>query len=318
MKSESPSNHQPPLLLSPAPHLRGRTSIERDMYIVTGALLLPVAGAVYFFGLYVLLMLGTALISAVFSEYICKMMRRRVFHMDGSAVVTAILFTLTLPPRTPLWIVVIGAIFAIAIGKEVFGGLGQNIFNPALAGRAVVGVSFPVHFTEYIAPTTSWLGDGVTTATPLAVGVTPHWDLFIGNVAGSVGETSALLILISGIILIATGLIKWQVPLFFIGTVAGFSFILGQNPLFHILAGGLMLGAFFMVTDYVTTPLTTNGRIIFVLGAGILVVLIRLFAHMPEGVAFSILLMNAVTPLIDRYIRPRPYGYRGRKIGVIR
>lgn len=318
MKSESPIGHQPLLVLSSAPHLKGRTSIERDMYIVTGALLLPFFGAVYFFGLYVLLMLVTALITAVFGEYICKMMRRRVFRMDGSAVVTAILFTLTLPPRTPLWIVAVGAFFAIAIGKEVFGGLGQNIFNPALAGRAVVGVSFPVHFTEYIAPATPWLADGVTTATPLAVGAAPYWNLFIGNVAGSLGETSALLILIGGIILIATGLIKWQVPLFFIGSVALLSLLLGQDPLFHILAGGLMLGAFFMATDYVTTPLTTKGKIIFAIGAGILVVLIRLFAHMPEGVAYAILLMNAVTPLIDRYIRPRPYGYQGRKIGVIR
>ncbi len=317
MQSKSLSNRQLPLFLSPAPHLKGRMSIKRDMYIVNGALLFPLAGAVYFFGLYVLLIFVTALITAIFSEYICKLMRRRRFHMDGSAVVTAILFTLTLPPRTPLWIVVIGAFFAITIGKEAFGGLGQNIFNPALAGRAVVGVSFPVYFTEYIAPRTALIVDGLTAPTPLAVGAAPYWNLFIGNVAGSVGETSALLILIGGIILIATGLIQWQVPFFYIGTVALFSFLLGQDPLFHILAGGLMLGAFFMATDYVTIPLTTKGRIIFVIGAGILVVLIRLFSHMAEGVAYSILLMNAVTPLIDRYIRQRPYGYQRNKLRTI-
>ncbi len=303
------------LVLSPSPHLRGSHSIKRDMYLVILALFFPTAGAVYFFGAYVLLMLATAIISAVLTEYVAKAMRRRPFHMDGSAIITAILFILVMPPRTPLWIVVVGTVFSIAVAKEMFGGLGHNIFNPALAARAFTTVSFAGALTHWIAPVHSFLADGVATATPLGEGFA--WTmskgalykaLFFGNVGGSAGETSALLILIGGLILIAFRIIKWQVPVFYIGTVALLSFILGQDPLFQVLAGGLMLGAFFMATDYVTTPLTTRGKIIFAVGAGVLVVLIRTWGSMPEGVCYSILLMNAFTPLIDRYVRPRLYG----------
>lgn len=304
------------LVLSSAPHLRGGASIKRDMYIVILALLFPTAGAVYFFGLYVLLMLATAILCAIITEYVAKWMRRQSFHMDGSAIITGILFVLVMPPRTPLWIVVVGSIFCIAIAKEAFGGLGHNIFNPALAGRAIITVSFAGALTRWIAPVYSLLADGVTAATPLGEGFTTtlsnvelYKALFFGNVAGSAGETSALLILIGGVILLAFGLIKWQVPVFYIGTVALLSFLLGQDPLFQILAGGLMLGAVFMATDYVTSPLTTRGKIIFAVGAGVLVVLIRTWGSMPEGVCYSILLMNAFTPLIDRYVRPKPYGY---------
>ncbi len=308
------------LVLSPAPHLRGRASIHRDMYLVVLALLFPMLGAIYFFGLYVLLMLATGVITAVLTEYVAKMMRRRPFIMDGSAIVTGILFVLVLPPRTPLWVVVIGSVFSIAIAKEAFGGLGCNIFNPALAGRAFVTVSFAGSLSRWIAPTTSWLADAVTSATPLGEGFVTtmtkgelYRALFFGNVAGSAGETSALLILIGGAILLAFGLIKWQVPVFYIGTVFVLSWLMGHDPVFHILAGGLMIGAFFMATDYVTSPLTTRGKIIFSVGAGVLVVLIRVLGNMPEGVAYSILVMNAFTPLIDRYVRPRSYGVVKKK-----
>jgi len=304
-----------PLVLSPSPHLRGRNSIKRDMYLVVLALLFPTAGAVYFFGLYVLLMLAVSILSAVLVEYVAKMMRRRLFRMDGSAVVTAILFVLVMPPRTPLWIVVIGSLISIAVTKEMFGGLGHNIFNPALAARAFVTVSFAGALSRWIAPVHSLLADGVATATPLSESFSStlsksemYRALFFGNVGGSAGETSALLILIGGLILIATRLIKWQVPVFYIGTVALLSWILGRDPLFQILAGGLFLGAFFMATDYVTTPLTTKGKIIFAVGAGALVVLIRFYGTMPEGVCYSILLMNAFTPLIDRHVRPKVFG----------
>jgi len=304
------------LVLSPAPHLRGNASISRDMYIVTLALLLPCAGAVYFFGLYVLLMLATGVLCAVLTEYVAKLMRRQPFLMDGSAIVTGILLVLVMPPRTPLWIIAVGSVFSIAIAKEAFGGLGHNIFNPALAGRAFVTLSFAGALTRWIAPVSSFMADGVTAATPLGEGFVTTLNngalykaLFLGNVAGSVGETSVLLILIGGAILLAFGLIKWHVPVFYIGTVFLLSWIMGQDPLFHILAGGLMLGAFFMATDYVTSPITTRGKIIFAVGAGILVVVIRVLGTMPEGVCYSILLMNAVTPLIDRYVRPKPYGY---------
>ena len=303
------------LTITPAPHLHGPASITRDMYIVVLALLFPTAGAVYFFGAYVILMLVTAIATAVLAEYVAKWMRRRPFRMDGSAVVTAILFVLVMPPRTPLWVVIVGTAFSIWIAKEAFGGLGHNVFNPALAGRAFATVSFAGALTNWIAPVHSFLADGVTTATPLSESFTTNlsrWAmykaLFIGNVAGSTGETSAMLILIGGLILIAFGLIRWQVPFFYIGTVALLSWALGEDPLFQILAGGLFLGAFFMATDYVTTPVTTRGKVIFAIGAGILVVVIRRWGTMPEGVCYSILLMNAITPLIDRHVRPRPYG----------
>jgi electron transport complex protein RnfD len=303
------------LTITPAPHLHGPASITRDMYIVVLALLFPTAGAVYFFGAYVILMLVTAIATAVLAEYVAKWMRRRPFRMDGSAVVTAILFVLVMPPRTPLWVVIVGTAFSIWIAKEAFGGLGHNVFNPALAGRAFATVSFAGALTNWIAPVHSFLADGVTTATPLSESFTTNlsrWAmykaLFIGNVAGSAGETSAMLILIGGLILIAFGLIRWQVPFFYIGTVALLSWALGEDPLFQILAGGLFLGAFFMATDYVTTPVTTRGKVIFAIGAGILVVVIRRWGTMPEGVCYSILLMNAITPLIDRHVRPRPYG----------
>jgi len=303
------------LTLSPAPHVRGKTSISRDMYLVVLALLLPAAGAVYFFGLYVLLMLGVGVISCVLTEVAAKALRRKSFHMDGSAVITGLLLVLVLPPRSPLWVVVIGSVFAIGIAKEAFGGLGCNIFNPALAGRAFVSISFAGVLGRWILPTTSWLADAVTSATPLSEGFVTtmtkpelYRALFLGHVGGSAGETSALLILIGGAMLLAFGIIKWHIPVFYIATVFVLSWIMGQDPLFHILAGGLMLGAFFMATDYVTGPLTTRGRILFAVGAGVLVVLIRLIGSMPEGVAYSILVMNAFTPLIDRYTRPRPLG----------
>jgi electron transport complex protein RnfD len=304
-----------PLVLSPSPHLRGKNSIKKDMYLVIFALLFSTAGAVYFFGLYVLLMLAVSLLAAVLTEYVAKMMRRRPFNLDGSVIVTAILFVLVMPPRTPLWIVVVGSVFSIAVAKEMFGGLGHNVFNPALAGRAFVTVSFAGALSRWIAPVHLMLADGVTTATPLSESFAytlskteMYKALFFGNVGGSAGETSALLILIGGLILIAFRVIKWQVPVFYIGTVALLSWALGQDPLFQILAGGLFLGAFFMATDYVTTPITTKGKIIFAVGAGVLVVLIRVYGSMPEGVCYSILLMNAFTPLIDRHVRPRVFG----------
>lgn len=201
-----------------------------------------------------------------------------------------------------------GSVVAIGIGKQVYGGLGSNPFNPALVGRAFLIITFPVHMTTWISPV-----DGVTTATPLNLlkmqGVkTGYMQLLIGNVGGSLGETSALLLLIGGLYLLYKGIIDWRIPVFYLGTVAALALVLGSDPIFHLLAGGLMLGAFFMATDMVTTPVTRLGKIIFGVGAGILVVLIRLYGGYPEGVLFSILLMNTFTPIIDRYTRPRIYG----------
>ena len=313
---------QKKLIVSTSPHVHSNKSSKRStkdvMVLVCLALLIPTAGGIYFFGPYALFVVLTSVVTAITTEYAAKLIRKKEFVMDYSAVVTGLLFALVLPPRIPLWMVVIGAAFCIAIVKEAFGGLGYNIFNPALAGRAFLAVSFAGFMTRWIAPVSSFVSlDSVTTATPLSESFTYagsqtnlYMDLLLGNVGGCIGETSALLILIGGLVLLFTGVIKWRIPVIYIGTVFILTLVMpGQDPVFHILAGGLFLGAFFMATDYVTAPMTAKGQMIFAFGAGVLVVLIRVFGSMPEGVAFSILLMNAFTPLIDRYVRPKPYGY---------
>jgi electron transport complex protein RnfD len=286
------------------------------MYIVLLALLLPTGASIYFFGYYDLLVIAVSIATAVLTEYLAKKIRRRAFIMDGSAVVTGLLFALILPPTIPLWMVALGSVFAIAIGKEAFGGLGHNIFNPALVGRAFMAVSFPIEMTTWVSPM-GFSFDAVTSASPLNEAfvwegnkLQLYRELFMGNHSGSLGETSALLILLGGILLIGLRIIDWRIPLAYIGTVAILSLCLGQDAIFQILSGGLMLGAFFMATDYVTSPLTGRGRLIFGIGAGILTVTIRLYGGMPEGVCFAILFMNALTPLIDRYIKVKPYGLK--------
>jgi electron transport complex protein RnfD len=295
-------------LISPGPHLRGKLSVSKIMYYVVLALLLPTGAAVYFFGYHALLVIVVSVAAAVLTEYGVKKLRKRAFVMDGSAVVTGLLLALILPPTVPLWMAAVGSVFSIAIVKEAFGGLGHNIFNPALGGRAFMTASFSAEMTTWVLPM-GFAADAVTSATPLSERfIWEYKDLFLGNTGGSIGETSALLILIGGLLLLALGIINWRIPVAYIGTVALLTLALGQDAIFHILAGGLMLGAFFMATDYVTSPITARGRIIFGIGAGILTVVIRRFGGLPEGVCFSILLMNAITPLIDRYVKVRPYG----------
>ena len=301
-------------LVSPGPHLWRGLSTSKIMYIVVVALMLPTAAGVYFFGYQALSVIAVSIVAAVLAEYLVKKLRKRAFVMDGSAVVTGLLLALILPPTIPLWMVAVGSIFSIAIVKEAFGGLGHNIFNPALGGRAFLAACFSVKMTTWVSPM-GFSADAVTTATPLSTSfiwegdkLSLYRDLFLGNTGGSIGETSALLILIGGILLLALGIINWRIPVAYIGTVALFTLALGGDAIFHILAGGLMLGAFFMATDYVTSPITARGRIIFGIGAGILTVVIRRFGGLPEGVCYSILFMNAITPLIDRYVKVRPYG----------
>jgi len=304
------------ILISPGPHLWSGLSVSKIMYLVVLALILPSGAGVYFFGYRALLVMVTSVATAVLTEYVSKKLRKRAFVMDWSAVVTGLLLALTLPPTLPLWMVVIGSAFSIGIVKEAFGGLGHNIFNPALGGRAFMAACFPAEMTTWVLPA-GFIADAVTCATPLNESFVCPVDklslykaLFMGNVGGSIGETSTLLILIGGLLLLVLGIINWRIPLAYIGTVALLTFALGQDAIFHILAGGLMLGAFFMATDYVTSPITNKGRIIFAVGTGLLTVAIRLFGGMPEGVCFSILFMNALTPLIDRYIKVRPYGLK--------
>ena len=289
-------------------------SVYRTMYIVLLILLLPTGASIYFFGYYALKVAAVSIATAVLTEYLAKKLRRRTFVMDGSAIITGLLLALTLPPTIPLWMVALGSFFAIAIVKEAFGGLGHNIFNPALSGRAFLQVSFPMEMTKWVLPT-GFTADAITIPSPLAVDfdkLSIYWKLFIGNTTGSLGETSTLLILLGGILLIAIRVIDWRIPLAYIGTVAILSLSLGQDVISHLLSGGLMLGAFFMATDYVTSPLTHRGRLIFGFGAGIFTITIRLYGGLPEGVCFAILFMNALVPLIDSYVTVKPYGFKKR------
>ena len=305
------------LQVSPGPHLWRGVSTRKIMLAVTAALMFPTAAAIYYFGYYAIIAIATSVITSVLTEYVVKKLRGRPYINDGSAVVTGLLLALTLPPTINPWMVAIGAVFAIAIVKEAFGGLGHNIFNPALGGRAFLVSSFGVKMTTWVLPM-NFAVDAVTTATPLSERFVFSWrlaarlalykDMFLGNIGGSLGETSALAIIIGGILLIVFRIIDWRIPLTYLGTVAVFSLALGDDPIFHLLAGGLMLGAFFMATDYVTSPITPKGRIIFGIGCGVVTAAIRAFGGLPEGVCYSILLMNAVTPLIDRYILTKPFG----------
>jgi electron transport complex protein RnfD len=302
------------LLVSPGPHLWKETSINRIMYIVSIILLLPAGASVYYFGTRAIFLILGCIIAAVATEYGVKKLRKRPFHMDGSAIITGLLLALVLPPSLPVWMAVVGSVFAIAIVKESFGGLGHNIFNPALGARAFLTLCFPVEMTSWISPS-GFSPDAITTATPLGERfiwegskTALYGDMLLGNTGGSLGETSALLIIIGGIILIVFRLIDWRIPFTYIGTVAIFTLILGEDVVYYLLSGGLMLGAFFMATDYVTSPLTRRGKVVFGIGAGLITTIIRIYGGMPEGVCFSILFMNAITPLIDRYLKTRPYG----------
>ncbi|MGE5574263.1 MAG: RnfABCDGE type electron transport complex subunit D [Bacteroidota bacterium] len=306
------------LIVSSSPHQRAAVSTPVIMSDVILALMPAALAGVWFFGLRALAMMVVCVAAAVVTEAgLERLMRKPVTIGDYSAAVAGLLLALVLPPDLPLWMGAIGAVFAMAIAKLIFGGLGQNIFNPALIGRAVLLASWPVFMTRWRWPIfqAPWIPDfdAVSSATPLALwrlsGIkTPYLSLFLGNVAGSIGETSALAILVGAAYLLWRGHISWRIPVSFIGTVAVLAAVFGQDPLFHVLAGGLLLGAFFMATDYVTSPVTPKGQIVFGIGCGVLTVFIRLYGGYPEGVCYAILIMNAATALIDRYTAPRKFG----------
>jgi electron transport complex protein RnfD len=310
------------LFVSASPHIKDRTSIPLIMWTVVICLLPAVFAGTYFFGLRVILHVLISVAGAVATEaLIQKLMKKKVAVTDGSAVITGMLLAMSISPAVPFWMPVIGSFCAIAIAKAMFGGLGHNIFNPALVGRAILIVSFPVVMTAKWIPPRGV--DTLTAATPLTLvkgganlsELPSIWNLFIGRISGSMGETSALALLIGALVLLMRGYISWHIPVSYIGSVAviiGISQLFGdQNYMmipFHILSGGLMMGALYMATDMVTTPLTKKGGLIFGAGAGVITCVIRLLGGYPEGVTYGILLMNAFTPLIDRYIRPRRFG----------
>jgi electron transport complex protein RnfD len=315
------------LVMSGGPHIAGRTDISRVMSLVIASLLPLVAFGIYRFGWYVLAVVTVSVATAVVSELAVRALLRRPPHVgDGSAVVTGLLLALIMPPSAPLWMVAIGSATAIIVAKELFGGLGGNPFNPALIGRAILLMSWPAFMTRW-GTLREVLADATTSATPLAaagkavgdlssvmrsVGASDrsamYWQLLIGNRGGSIGETCALLILAALVLLVLLRVVDFRIPTAMIGTTAVLYAILGRDPLFGVLSGGLLFGAVFMATDYVTTPLTPLGKWLFGIGAGAVTVLIRLFGGFPEGVTYGILIMNLATPFLDRVL-PRKFGY---------
>ncbi len=311
-----------------SPHLRDKDSVPKIMYAVVISLVPAVFASLYFFRFRALLLLLCCVAACLATEAIFLSLRKKPLRtlFDGSAIITGLLLAMTLPPSLPLDMAIIGAVIAIAIGKQVFGGLGYNIFNPALVGRAFLQTAFPVAMTTWIPPLTQTINTA-TYATPLgdlkfqdavAQGtLVPLKDIFFGNTGGCLGETSALALIIGGLFLLFRRVIDWRIPLGIILSLSVFTGIFWlanpgkyASPLFHLLAGGLLLGALFMATDMVTSPITALGTWIYALGIGIVIGLIRLFGGFPEGVMYSILFMNTFVPLLNRYTRPRILGER--------
>jgi len=317
-----------PFLIKSSPHLREKDTTPRIMYRVILSLVPACLAALYFFRFRALALLAACVAACLATEALFFWVRKKPFSslLDGSAVITGMLLAMTLPPSFPVSLAVIGAVVSIGIGKQIFGGLGHNIFNPALVGRAFLATAFPVAMTTWIPPAALKV-DIATFATPLASlkfqsavaqgTLTSLKDLFWGNIGGCLGETCAAALLLGGLYLLLRRTIDWRIP---VGNILSLTIFTGAfwlanpgkyaSPPFHLLAGGFLLGALFMATDMVTSPVTRSATWIYALGIGFLTALIRLFGGYPEGVMYSILLMNAFVPLLNRYIRPRILGQR--------
>ncbi len=323
MKGSLPTKKK--FTVSPAPHFFSGRTIPKVMWTVAAALLPALAASVIFFGWRAVRLQAAAVAAAVVTEAVISRLRRRPLTIgDGSAVVTGLLLAFNLPPDVPAWLAAAGAVFAIAVVKQAFGGLGFNIFNPALGGRLFVAHSWLSRMTTFTPPLTAETAglDAMTYATPLGAArealverIPSLWNMFIGNTGGCIGETSALAILLGGMVLLSMGYISWRIPAAYLGSVALLTWLLpvgegavALSPLEHLFSGGLMLGAVFMATDMVTTPVSGKGMLAFGLGCGTITAVFRLYGGNPEGVSYSILIMNAFTPLIDRFTRPRVFG----------
>ena len=351
------------LVLSSSPHIHADEDVQQVMLKVIIALMPAVFAGMLFFGTAAIMVIVYCIVFSVAAEIIwCRIAGKPLDTVkDFSAVLTGLLLAMNLSAGVPWWLCLIGAFLAIWLGKQVFGGLGHNPFNPALVARVALLIALPKYMTTWV-PTiymnndvssyaqkfftpAAWNSvlnenlDAVTCATPLGVVSTTekvlqngqglfesianpqaYWQYFLGNMGGCLGETSALALLIGGLMLIAFKLIKWQVPVFYIATVAVFTAIINHffpgvtpPPLFHILSGGLMLGAVFMATDMVTSPMTKKGAVVFGIGCGIITCVIRIWGNYPEGVSFAILFMNSLVPLIDRFATKKPFGYHARE-----
>ncbi|MBZ4671066.1 MAG: electron transport complex, RnfABCDGE type, subunit [Oscillospiraceae bacterium] len=285
---------------------------QKIMLRVIIALMPAVVASGIIFGVRAILLILLCASSCVVFEYLSrKLMRRSNTIYDLSAVVTGILLAMNLPPTLPFWMAIIGSFVSIVIVKQLFGGLGQNFANPAIVGRIVLMLSFTTQMTTWVKPFWYKTADLTTSPTPLSSSIEKlpsYLDLFLGTTGGCLGETCALALLIGGLYLAFTGIISLSTPVSFLGTLALLSLIGGADPLYQILSGGAMIGAFFMATDYATTPVTNKGKIIFGIGCGTITFLIRQFGSYPEGVSFSILLMNILTPYIDMLTKTKPLG----------
>ncbi len=319
------------LILQSSPHFKDRDSVPKIMYAVVLSLIPAALASLYFFRIKALILILCCVTTCLVAEVVILWIRKKPLHSvwDGSAIITGLLLAMTLPPSLSPGLAVIGAAAAIIIGKQVFGGLGHNIFNPALVGRAFLQAAFPVAMTTWIPPVLLKV-DTVTFATPLANlkfqdavargTLTSLKDLFWGNTGGCLGETCSIALLVGALYLLLRKVIDWRIPAGIIISLTVFTGIFWilrpekyASPLFHVLSGGLLIGAFFMATDMVTSPLTSLGSWIYALSIGLIVSLIRLFGGYPEGVMYSILFMNAFVPLLNRYTRPRILGERRRR-----
>lgn len=313
------------MIISPSPHIHSGDSIPRNMYGVLTALIPAFLASLYFFGAGALIVTAVSVASCVLCEFLIQkyLFRKEMTIPDGSAILTGVLLAMNLPSNLPVWIIVIGAFVAIGIGKMTFGGLGNNPFNPALVGRVVLLLSFPVQMTSWPVPkawNTAYL-DAETGATPLEavkhhLGDMPDvMDFLLGHIGGSMGEVSAVALLTGFAFLLIRKIITWHIPASILVTVFAFTGILYltapgayASPAIHLLSGGLLLGAIFMATDYVTSPMTKGGMLVYGAGIGIITVVIRVYGAYPEGVSFAILIMNAFTPLINIYMKPGRFG----------
>ncbi len=304
------------LFVSSSPHLRSKKTTTGVMLDVIIALVPSLVAAVVYFGFNALLLAFICVATSVLTEYICrKVIKRKNTITDLSAAVTGLLLALNLPVGINPFIAVFGCIVAIVVVKQMFGGIGYNFVNPALAARVVLLVSFPTAMTTWTNTRFMETVDGVTSATPLALeeGAFSYLDLFLGNVGGSMGEICTLAILIGGIYLVVRKIISPIIPVVYLGTAAVMSLCLGLDPLYQLMSGGIMLGAVFMATDYVTSPITKWGKVIFGVGLGVLTMLIRTYSNLPEGVSFAILLMNILVPHIENLTKPRAFGEKRKK-----
>lgn len=305
-------------VVSGTPHVRSKESIQSIMRDVIIALVPATAAGIYYFGLKALILIVAAIVSAVFFEWLYeKITKKPVTISDLSAVVTGLLLAMNLPAAAPVWVAIVGSAFAIIFAKQLFGGLGQNFINPALAGRAFLLASYPTEMTTWSVPNGLEVADAATYATPLAQLKAGNLDaslgeLLMGQCGGTIGETCAIALIIGGVYLLYKHVISWKIPVIYIATVAILFAVIGRQgvrmPLHEICAGGVMLGGIFMATDYASSPVTPKGQIIFAVGAGLITYLIRTFGGYPEGVSYSILIMNLCVPLIERFTEPTIFG----------